>query len=162
MKSLETTTETNLIVPVQRNSVEVPARIAELIERRDKAIAEAAMFQRMIDMEAVRLEKEAMKKERWEAKDWTTQYTGQKGHILSAIWHAPKRRLSMEKVELAGWGKKKKFVPYNTFKSALARIRRKLKEDKCPYILMSIRSCKTGEVIGYGLRKRKCMQKMQK
>jgi len=162
MKTLETTTETNLISPVQQNNTKAPARIADLIERRNRANAEATMYQRMIDREALRLEKEAMKKERWETKDWTTQYTGQTGQILSAIWYAPKHRLRTEKVEAAGWGKKKRMVPHDTFKSALTRIRRKLKMDKCPYILAPIRSSKTGEVMGYGLRKCMRVQKVQK
>ena len=162
MKSMETTAETNPITPALRNGAEVPVRIVELIERRDKAFAEATNIQRIIDREALRLEKEAMKEERWKATDWTTQYMGLTYRILSAIWYAPKRRLTTEKVEAAGWGKKKKMVPYNTFKGTLTRIRRRLKKDKCPYILTSIRSSKTGEVMGYGLRKCRSVQKVQK
>ena len=163
MKStLETITETNLTPSALRNSTEIPARIAELIEQRNKTIAEATKIQRMIDHEALRLEKEAMKEERWKANDWTTRYTGQKYRILSAIWHAPKRRLSTEKIEVAEWGRRKIPVPRDTFQSALTRIKKKLRADKCPYNLVSIRSSKTGEVMGYGLREYKRVQKVQK
>ena len=163
MKStLETTTETNLTPPALRNSTKIPARIAELIEQRNKAIAEATKIQRMIDHEALRLEKEAIREERWKARDWTAQYTGQKYRILSAIWYAPKRRLTTEKIEAAGWHNRKTLVSRDTFQSALTRIKKKLRADKCPYNLVSIRSRKTGEVMGYGLRKCKSVQKVQK
>ena len=112
MKSMETTAETNPITPALRKGAEVPVRIVELIERRDKAFAEATNIQRIIDREALRLEKEAMKEEQWKATDWTTQYTGLTYRILSAIWHAPNRRLTTEKIEVWQDGaKRRKWCP---------------------------------------------------
>jgi len=82
---------------------------------------------------------------------WTTAFKGQNGEILSAIWNAPKHRLSSIKICTLAWGDGA--VSKNTFKGTLKRVRKALEKAGCGYILKAIKSGKTGEVMGYGLRK---------
>jgi len=116
------------------------------------------MYNRMIEREALRLEKEAEERRLQESEDWTEKYKGLNGRILSALWHAPRHRLITTKICDAGW---KRAVPDNTLYVTIWRINRQLKKDNCPYFLKSIPNGKTGDVKGYGLRKL-TLQKLQK
>jgi len=122
--------------------------LTDMIERRDKAAAEVAIYNRMIEREALRLEKEAAQQI---ASDWTTTYKGKNGQILSAIWHAPRHRIETTSLCKVVWGRPA--VPNPTLWGALLRVKKELKKNKCPFLLKSIKSGKTGEVKGYGLRK---------
>ena len=155
MKSLKTVIETNSPSSVQWNSPETPARsttfsVSEIIVRRDRAITEAEKYQRMLDKEALRLEKQVEDEKRREASDWTTRYKGQAEKILSAVWKAPKRRLTILKILKVGWGRSG--VKDATLVKAVQRINKRLEKDGIKYRLIPILSVMTGEIMGYGLR----------
>jgi len=80
-----------------------------------------------------------------EKTDWTTAFKGQNGEILSAIWNAPKHRLSSIKICTLAWGNGA--VSKNAFNGTLKRVRKALEKAGCGYILKAIKSDKTGEVI---------------
>ena len=155
MKSLDTAIETNSPHPVQRNSPEPPAHsitfsISEIIERRNRAVIEVEKYQRMLDKEALLLEKHVEDGKRREANDWTTRYKGQAEKILSAVWKAPKRRLTILKILKVGWGRSG--VKDATLVKAVQRINKRLEKDGIKYRLIPILGVMTSEIKGYGLR----------
>ena len=116
--------------------------------RRDRADAAIKKYDRMIKEEVLRREKTG-----WQVDsgDWTSNYRGQTGRILAAIWRSPKKKITFARLCKMEWSDSMKPKPIVT--TTIWRINKRLEKTGCPYRVRSVVHPITREVQGYKLQK---------
>jgi len=118
--------------------------LEEMYACRDRAEAEFRKYDRMI-REAV------LRQSTNDSRDWIARYRLQTNRILTALWYAEDRTLSVPEIRTVVW-QNAKVLP-SAIKRAIRRANIRLEKDYCPFRIVPVSHPDTGKHIQYTIRK---------
>jgi len=118
--------------------------LEEMYAQRDKAEADVRKYDRMIRETVLRQFAD-------DGKNWIAKYKLQANRILTALWNAEERTLSLTEIRTIVW-QNAKVLP-SAVKRAIRRVNARLEKDHCPFRVVPILHPDTGKHVQYTLRK---------